>query len=183
MLVSTASAEASEGTIELSSTTGENYRCFANSVLMPDQKYTILMSCRDLIYPVDGGVYVYALWANPASGGNPVHLGPLDIGKKEFRSDVSFSSLFVTTENPGYRTPAGRVVMRGNVHPVDFLDNPSVVISQPAEESSVTPTPYPNTNLSAKDRLLLGLRRAGIVALIALVALIGLIFVITRSRG
>ncbi len=177
-----------EGITELRSTTGESYRCYATSILMQDQNFTILVSCRDLIYPAGKTVFSYVLWAQPVEGGNPRKLGELGFGRLSAKMNEPFSSLFVTTEqNPGGK-PTGPTVMRGNVSPIGFLDRPttptptsiSSTTGSPQITGEITPTPQA---LSTSQKLSTALRRAGLAAFIALLALIGLVFAITRARG
>lgn len=190
-VLTTTNVKASEGLIELRSTTGESYRCFAASIGAGGQ-FRVPITCRDLIYPIEPGINHYVLWANRVDGGNNIKFGRLEFGQKNFNTNQSFSSMFVTAERNGdVRQPEGRVVMQGNVQPITFLDRPT------------TPTPVPETQtideeagngeavdkdeiveeLTTRDKLITGLKRAGIVAFFALIALVGLIFVITRSRG
>ncbi len=188
--LATKTARGSDGTFEMRSTQGTDSRCYASSLLMQDWNYTILVSCRDLIYPAENGITNYVLWAEPTDGSGLLNLGQLGYGKITFRSNKAFSSLFVTPEgNPGVREPTGSVVMRGVLNPVTFLDRPTP--PTPTIEGKEGETKDEGTevatgetkNLSTKEKLFLALRRAGIAALIALVALIGLIFVVTRARG
>lgn len=176
---------ASEGLIELRSTTSENYKCFAASLQMQSQEYKIPTTCRNLIYPIDSTIFHYITWATPLDGGPAVRLGALGLGKVEFRTRIPFSELFVTTERVGgTKTPQGDVVMRGSVEPIDFLQTEFEPTPTPEEiDGQPIPTPEEERKLSTRDRLVLGLKRAGIISLVALVALIGLIFVITRSKG
>jgi hypothetical protein len=171
---------ASEGLIELRSTTGEDYRCHASSYNIGGV-FRIPTSCRDLIYPAGPNIFTYVVWANPRAGGNPVKLGSLGFGTAEFKTKTAFTDLFVTTESSGkVKTPTGRVVMRGSVQQITFLERPT------------TPTPVPEgeemeekvemQKLSTRERLILGLRRAGLAVLLALVTVIGLVFVLTRAR-
>lgn len=175
------SAWALEGTAELTSTTGASSRCFVSSVLMKNSNYQVLVSCRDLIYPPEANLFAYILWANPAKEGNPIKLGELGVGKAEFTTNKAFASLFVTSEVDGRtRSPSENIIMRGSVEAISFLEKTEEVKPQPPTEEvkpEATPTPSP------KDRLLTGLKRAGLVTFAALVALIGLVFFITRTRG
>lgn len=181
-------AEASDGTFEIRSLTGEPYKCFAASVRMQNLEYRILFTCQNLIYPAGENIYNYIAWATPKEGGNSIKLGALGLGKGEFKTKTPFVSIFITTEsNSKTKTPSGNVVMRGEVQPLIFME----------EETTPTPTLTPEekeekgeeiqeevtSQLSTKDKLILALKRAGIAALFALVALIGVIFVVSRSRG
>lgn len=182
-------SHASEGTIELTSQTDEPYKCYASSLRMQNLEYRIPFSCRNLIYPVDETIFNYVMWANTKDGGKTIKLGALGLGKGEFKTKTPFVTLFVTTERKkDTKTPTGRVVMRGNVQPIEFLES----------EITPTPTPPPDSEESAneeiqeeeikqeittREKLILALKRAGIAALFALVALIGIIFVVSKSRG
>ena len=81
---------ASEGTVELRSTTVEPYRCWAASVRMQNQEYRIPFTCKYLIYPADENIFNYVVWATPKEGGNPIKLGTLGLGKGEFKTKKSF---------------------------------------------------------------------------------------------
>jgi len=110
---------AGEGIVELYSTTGEKYRCFAASVLMEDKQYHLLVSCRDLIYPSDAEILRYVLWSRPKSGQEPVNLGSLVYGKIEATTKSAFDELFVTKETTSKaKEPLGPIVMRGSVKPI-----------------------------------------------------------------
>jgi len=173
---------ASEGIFELSSTTNERYRCFAVSVLTPDNQYHIVVTCRNLIYPPDSDIYKYILWAR--SGKVTTRLGSLGVGKATFNTKDAFNQLFVTLEkNEKVNTPGLKMVMWGDLKRISFLDgsdNATIQPTQVAQQNQVVPT---GTPLTTKDKLLIGLKRSGIIAGAALVGLIGLIFVVTRSRG
>lgn len=181
----TKSAYALEGTAELRSTNKADYRCFASSLQMQDRKYNILVSCRDLIYPAEGQLFSYILWTIPTDGSSAIKLGELGKGKANFKTDIPFSSLFATTEfDNRTNVPEGNVVMTGNLQGISFLDRPTTPTPKPeggeeVEEVQITPLVQ---ELSTRDKLFQGLRRAGIVSFFALAALIGLVFVITRAR-
>ncbi len=175
---------ASEGTVEIRSTTAEDYRCFVVSLLMQNSSYRVIVSCRDLIYPPRPDLFTYIVWTTPLSGKNPIKLGELGIGKASFETRDAFSSLFVTVEqNKGARKPEGQVVMQGTVQSISFLDRPTTPtptekLSEEAEqellEEAVEPT--------AREKFVLALRRAGLVIFLALAATIGLVFILTRPK-
>ncbi len=189
----TKTAKASEGKIELRSTTSEDYKCLAISLRMQNLEYRIPFSCRNLIYPAGENIFNYVMWATPTSGGNTIKLGALGLGKGEFKTKSSFSDLFVTTESKkDVKTPTGSVVMRGNVESWEFLETqtsptptltPAPGEEQPSQESQPEEDQPQKQELSTRQKLVLALQRAGIAALFALVALIGIIFVVSRSRG
>lgn len=186
MLLKPPKALAAEGTVELRSTINESYRCFASFLQTKPNTYTISVSCRDLIYPVGPNLFYYDLWGTPSDGTEPILFGSLGSGRNVYESKKDLVSLFVTTEaKNNLRQPAGKIVMKGNIQKIEFLDNgssqPTPTISEPNDNGQVkelTPTPLPST----KDRLITGFKRAGIISILALIGIIALIFIITRSK-
>jgi hypothetical protein len=179
---------ASEGTFEMESTTRDNFRCFAASLLLENRKYKIIITCRNLIYPPNEELFTYMLWANSAADDKNIKLGSLGIGKATFDTTKPFNRLFVTIEkDKRVRSPSGEIVMSGNLKKLEFLENiqsptPTTEAEGDEVEEEVA-SDEPEQPLSTRDKLLTGLRRAGLIAFFALVALIGLIFVVSRSRG
>ena len=186
LLISKDNVFASEGTFELRSTNQNIYRCFAASLQMQNLVYQVTVSCREIVYPVDETIYSYILWANPIDGSKPVKLGPINLGKAEFSVKVAFASLFITTEqNPGVKDPTGDVVMKGSIKPITFLEKPGTPApsEKPGEEGTTSPEQTTTNQTSVRDRLITGLKRAGLASALALVAILGLVFVLTRPRG
>ena len=130
--------KASEGVIELDNVIGESARCFAVSILMPDYNYRILMSCRDLIYPVGDNVFKYLVYAVPVEGKRDNQLGELGVGKAQFSSRDQFYSLYVVREKGqiGSQKAQQTVVMRGNVSRIKYLDT--------GEQGEIGPTIAPS---------------------------------------
>ena len=181
--LSTKLASASEGTFELKNQVGEDARCYVFSELMPDQRYSMLVSCRDIIYPGGTEVFNYVVWANPLSGGNPVRLGTLDLGKVSFKTDKPFTSLFVTKEiNERPKSPAGSVVMKGNLKTITFLDSKQAADNPSSElgDSEVTPTPTAKANPITNNNVFRILAAGGIVAFLGLFGVILVIFIVSR---
>ncbi len=178
---------ASEGTIELRSTTDEDYRCFVVSVQMQDFKYRVLVSCRNIVYPADDTVFNYILWATGKNDGKLIKFGSLGLGRASFSTGTAFSNMFVTIEKSAKpKEPSNRVVMRGVVEPIGFLQTETSPTPTPEGGEKVeetTDTEQEATVTSTRQRLITGLKRAGLVSLVALVAIVGLVFVIARSRG
>jgi hypothetical protein len=181
---------ANTGYVELRSTNNESYRCYASSLIIPNNKFDVAINCVDLLFPINPPqLTTYMVWANPPTGNKPVKLGDLGKGVARFEVAAPFSSLFITVEaNQNPRNPGAITVMRGNVEPINFLQRatsptPTLEPEDTEEPTKAEEKPNDTTNLSTKDKLLLALRRAGIAALIALIAIVGLIFVVTRSRG
>jgi len=183
--------KASEGTFELESTTRDSFRCFAASLLLENRKYKVIITCRNLIYPPNEELFSYMLWANSASDDKNIKLGSLGIGKATFDTNKSFNRLFVTIEkDKKVRNPSGEIVMTGNLQKLEFLENiqsptptDESIDGEEVDEETQEKQDEPEQPLSTREKLLTGLRRAGLIAFFALVALIGLIFVVSRSRG
>lgn len=181
------SAFSSEGTIELDSTSSEyNFRCYAASIQMMNRSFQIPVTCRQLVYPAGDNVFTYVVWAEPLDGGKPIKLGELGLGRATFKTNKRFSSLYVTTEsNKKTRSPEGPTVMEGFVERIEFLDEMDTfeTIQPEPEFSEIAPTAStPSPTLSSRQRLVTGLKRAGLVIGVALITIIGLVFVLTRSR-
>lgn len=175
-------AHAAEGVVELRSNKGEKNRCFASYILMPNSSYTVLVSCRDLIYPPQPSLFNYIVWATPTDGGNAVRLGELGVGKASFNTRIAFSGLFVTIEqSKSPRTPEGEVVMQGSGQEVEFLDRPTT--PTPTEElAEGEEKEVPLKDLSTRNKILLAFRRAGLVIFLVLATTVALVFVLTRQR-
>jgi len=135
--------EATEGIVELQSTTGERTRCFAVSILMEDYRYRVVVSCRDLIYPSEPDVFNYVLWGAPIEGSGAVKFGELNYGKVEFKVRDAFGGLYVTKERGNPRNPEGEVVMRGNVRLINFLDGSRTPDQTDTFGDEMSPTPTP----------------------------------------
>lgn len=183
-------AIASEGLVELRNRVGEDARCFASSVLMSDQNYTILVSCRDILYPGGTEIFNYVVWATPLGGGNAFRLGTLNLGKVQFRTKTAFANLFVSKEtSPNPSLPTGSIVMQGPVRPIALLvsknlntpttttgtNQPELVSPAPGEETETpVPTSAPRSGVA---KFLTG----GILAVLGIAGIIFLIFVITKK--
>jgi len=176
---------ASEGTVEMRSTTNEDYRCWVASIRMQNQIYSILVGCQNLLYPAGENIYSYVVWATPKEDDKPIKLGQLGYGKAQFQSKTPFSAVYVTTEvNPNVRAPEGPVVMRGQVETIRFLENPTTPTPTPTstKEEEQKKAEETTQGKSLRERFALGLKRAGLAAVLAIVAIIGLVYILTRPR-
>jgi hypothetical protein len=181
---------AAEGMVELRSTTRESYRCYAYYQLLPDQNQTVLVSCRDLVYPTGSSIIYYILWMQPTDGSAPRRLGELGYGSLSARTPIPFGQLFVTTEQvQNTNKPVGPVAMKGSIAPIPFLDRATTGTPTPVITNAGTGTPEPGISAtptegaSTGSKIATAFKRAGLAALLALLALIGLVFAITRSKG
>lgn len=176
--------KASEGIFNVYSTQGQSMRCYASSIQMLDRKYNILVSCRDIVYPAQGEVFSYVMWATPVEGTKPIRLGTLGLGRAFFKTTKAFTSLYVTTEaSKTPKSPSANIVMRGGIEKIPLLERPTT--PTPIPEDQITTSPEDQTDeqkSSSRQRVVTGLRRAGIIIFVVLIAMIGLIFIITRTR-
>lgn len=187
LIIVTKPAAASEGTFDIRNVAGGNARCWAASVLMSNFEYEVLLSCRDLVYPVDNNTFNYVLWASPTDSNRANRLGTLGIGKKTFSIDNSFSELYVTEERSSSpRQPSDRVIMRGSVQPIQILDAPQLSQEpqgQPLEPMATqTPTPTVTTETDQENGGGVSAIRiiAGIVIVVVLLVIV--IALISASR-
>jgi hypothetical protein len=175
-VLSSTKALASEGIVELRNVIGGDSRCFATSVLMPDFQYTILITCRDLIYPVSPEFLSYGVWATPTDGGNPVKLGELSLGKVEFRTKNAFSNIFVTQEHDSsVRTPGGALVMRGSVQQIPLLKDSSQA-KEPESPAPPAVTPFPTQ--APRTGILSNIRGGIIITVISIFLIIVMLILV-----
>lgn len=177
---------ASEGQTVLTNRIGTQATCWIGSVFMQDLYYHLLGTCRNITYPGGAEIVNYIVWATPQSGGAPVWVGDLGLGKVEYRTQNPFSSLFVTVERDrNVRTPSGPIIMQGSIEPFSMLEGKTRATSKPSEvaapqESTDDPlsaTPKPTAApASGIARFLTG----GIIAFLGLFAVIFIIFIVTR---
>jgi hypothetical protein len=186
--ISLKTASASEGIVELRSTTGQNSRCFAVSVYLTDGQYHILVTCRDVIYPADPKVLNYILWATPEDDKKPIRLGKIGVGKLSAQTKSGFSNLFVTKEeNAEIKQPSGPLIMRGDARPISFLEGPL-----PPEEPKETPAAgeegetaeeyQEKTKTPFLGGLVSILKNPAVIPLVALLAILFFLFYIIRRR-
>lgn len=185
------SASASEGVVELQSTTSQGSRCFVSSILTDDFEYKMVVSCRGLIYPPAPDMFSYVLWSVKTENGKTEKIGELGAGKGEFSTDKAFSSLFVTKERDewGARSPSDLIVMRGQVQPIGFLEGPvPAPLVAPEEEGERTTEELQKEKVAtASGGLMAGIRRAVLTFLLVIftvgVAIAATIFTFRRLSG
>lgn len=182
--------QASEGIILMRSLTKENHKCYATSILMQDANYLISVACRNVKYPPNDSILYYILWATPANGGNPIKLTEIDLGRVYVKTRVPFKNMFVTIESdPKTKLPTGKIVMRGDVEKISFLESFNEEEVTPTKNQEVKNSPTTQqTNIikeetNPKDKLFIAVQRAGVAAAIVLVILVGVIFAVSRAKG
>ena len=167
--------KASEGIFELQNVAGEEARCHATSVLMSDQQYHLLVSCRDITYPgakTGTDIFSYVLWGRDIEG-KVTRLGALGVGKVALKAKKPFVMLFVTREQSETpKKPNGETVMSGNLQNINFLDS-GVSEFEEIFIAAPTPTPKPKSGMS-------GLQFAGTIAFAGLFASAFILFLLTR---
>lgn len=177
-------AWASEGNIELRNTTNQDMRCFASSVLMPDFNYSLIISCRGLIYPPATDLFSYVLWSTSATDGKIGKLGELGVGKASFQTATPFSSLFVTQEpNNGVSNPSNRTVMQGSVQSITFLSEPARPPAETPALETLQPQPTATATATRSADFASRLRRAVIIFIVAIfIFVIGAFAVVITLR-
>ena len=172
--------EASEGYVELKSTLGEKSRCYAASVLMRDLNYNIVLSCRDIIYPGNPNEFNYLVWASPKTGGLPIKLGELGVGKAFFRTPIEFTSLYVTREKDvKAASPSQNVALGGVVQPITFLEGTYTPQPTTANQESEGGEKFTPPTPSTQESILASLKKAGLI-FGSVIVLIVLVVIITR---
>lgn len=152
---------ANEGVIELDSARDTNPRCFVMSTLVNrSNTFNLLVTCKNLIYPVEGNGRYYILWSVPEPDPDdnrnndrqneraerPVRIGDIKYGKEMFKTRKPFRELFITIENErAPRTPSSNRIMEGFVDNVEFLENTGI---EGEEETELTPSPSVSPALS-----------------------------------
>lgn len=182
-------AFASEGLFEMRNRIGTDARCFAASVLMQDQQYRVVISCRDILYPGGTEVFSYVVWATPTDGKNAFRLGTLGLGKVEFKTKTAFTNLFVTKEpDDRPKSPTGQLIMDGSRQIISMLDgagatNSGTGTSNKPNELMSEPTPTPTASPAAQaggSNVFRIIAAGGIIAFLALFGIVLVVFVITR---
>jgi hypothetical protein len=132
---------ASEGTIEMKSTVDQPTGCFILSVKTSHNQYSLLGTCRYLIYPPDDQNLYYVLWAKPLEEDKRMNrLTKLDYGKFNTTSRSAFSELIVTKEKSTFiSAPSEEIVLKGTVQPVPLAESDQLITSQ-SENNQVTPS-------------------------------------------
>ena len=112
---------ASEGFIKLENSEAST-RCFVQSAMTGANQFSLVVSCRDLIYPPSEDMIHYGLWAEPLNGGSPAYLGTLGLGRRTAEVKLPFSSLFVTAElSDKPKSPSDRRILFGEVRSIEFI--------------------------------------------------------------
>ena len=187
LIFSPDNVSASRGTIDMRSTNNEDYRCYASSLVMQNNRYDVAINCVNVTFPINPpDISTYVVWADPINGKGPLRLGDLQKGVVRFEVQQPFTRLYITEEaNANVRAPSADVVMSGQVESIDFLERETspTPTTEVSEAEEVEEGEEDTSQLSTREKLMLALRRAGIAAIIALIAIVGLVFVVTRSRG
>ncbi len=142
------SIHANEGQFELQSSLNNDSQCLAYSVEVQTNKYSLLITCRGLVYPpLPPNTNSYILWADGADTKNPTKLTNLLFGKGSAKKDGKFNRLFVTLERGDPKQPTGPTIMSSTIQeftfskPIVSQSDPNVQITGPSTSPIATPTP------------------------------------------
>lgn len=146
------SALASEGTALLTGS-GTDARCYIASVLVDEEAYQVVMSCRNLIVPPAGERLFYRAWARRAAAAEPsdkkptartfgksdyLPLGDITGGKLTNRLREAFTEVLVTSEvESSPREPnLDKILVSAVMAPINFGGG----VSEPGQTLTATPT-------------------------------------------
>lgn len=199
------SAFASEGTAILSGPT--ETRCYLASILIDENRYKILASCRDLTVPPESETLFYRLWAKrlgvaaatPAAAktfvfGRGVYFGLGDItsGKLAADSRDPFDEILITAEketNPS-NPNLDKIILSGSVQPIDYGPDlvgigetlkPTSPLARVTLEPTPSPTPVPGQ--PARRNVVATAFRIFLIVLLIIVAVAIIISVIQRRSA
>jgi hypothetical protein len=162
LLLGAETAWANEGVASLSGP-DTNAQCFSASVLVDEEDYRLVMTCRNLIVPPETERLFYYAWARrvgaePVEGertglagfgrGAFIPLGGITRGKLSARIREAFEEVLITAETVARpREPnLDETVVSGLMQPISFEEVTEVL--QPTPTGGVTrvtvePTPHP----------------------------------------
>lgn len=130
---------ANEGQFFLKSSLDNRAECLATSVEVELNTYTILITCRGVVYPpLPPALDSYILWAEGEEKNNPIFLVDIKFGKGQATVKGRFDRLFVTLERGIPKQPTGPTIMSAPIRPFDF---DRIVREINSNEEYITPTP------------------------------------------
>lgn len=134
-------ALASEGETNLAPVNVNGPACKAFSVFT-DNRYQLMLTCRNLITPYSAEITRYILWVYNSEQKRWLSLGRINQGKLVTSVNFKFEQLQVTAEEGSPREPSDRIVAQGLVQPFNFDAKTAPVIT-------ATPTPTPTSGIGA----------------------------------
>lgn len=203
-LIAAAPAAASEGTAILSGST--TARCFLASVLIDENRYKIVASCRDLTVPPESETLFYRLWAKrlgqsaPTPGaktsafGRGAYLGLGDITSGKLSSDARepFDEILITAEkeaNPS-NPNLDKIILSGSVRPIDYgaagvgeTLKPTSPLARVTLEPTLSPTSPAQAQAKAGKSVVATAFRIFLTVLLIIVAVAVIISVIQRRSA
>lgn len=159
LFIGSKSVLASEGTALLSGSADS--RCFLASVLVDENRYKIVASCRDLTVPPASETLFYRLWgkrlgaAAPTPGAKTsvfgrspyLSLGDITSGKLSSDAREPFDEILVTAEkesNPS-NPNLDKIILSGSIQPIDYGTGvgETLKLTSPLARVTLEPTPSP----------------------------------------
>ena len=192
-VLSPAPAFASEGSALLSGPTAA--RCYFASVLIDENRYKIVASCRDLTVPPESETLFYRLWgkrlgaAAPTPGaktsafgrGPYLSLGDISSGKLASDAREPFDEILITAEKEA--NPASpnldKIILSGSIQPIDYGLKPTSPLARVTLEPTVSPTPPASSGKSVVGTAF----RIFLTVLLIIVAVAVIISVIQRRSA
>jgi hypothetical protein len=203
-LIAVAPAAASEGTAILTGPTAA--RCWFASVLIDEQRYKIVVSCRDLTVPPESETLFYRLWVKrlgfsaPTPGakisafGRSVYLslGDITSGKLAGDSREPFDEIAVTAEkedNPS-RPNLDKVILSGSVQPIDYgaigvgeTLKPTSPLARVTLGPSTTPAGLPSAALARGGRSVVGTAFRIFLTVLLIIVVVAVIISVIQRRS
>lgn len=145
-------------------------RCYFASVLIDENRYKIVASCRDLTVPPESETLFYRIWGKrlgqnaPAPGaktsafGRGAYLGLGDITSGKLSSDARepFDEILVTAEkesNPS-NPNLDKIILSGSIQPIDYGTGVGETLkpTSPLARVTLEPTPPPASPAEASAK-------------------------------
>lgn len=181
---------ASDGVVEMENADGSGARCYAmSSSTNRSSNFQLLITCRNLIYPLEPDSTFYILWADPIdnnTNAKPFRIGDMEFGERTFTVNKAFTSLTITKEKMQQpHEPSSDVVMEGAIKPIAFLEEEPTPTEIPLFEEEPTPKVTPKVAPKPQEK---GGGSSSVVFVIVLIITIVLvvgiiIFIYRKIRG
>lgn len=200
-LIEASPAAASEGTALL--TGSADSRCFFASVLVDENRYKIVASCRNLTVPPESETLFYRLWGKRLGASAPTPgvrasafgrgayfgLGDITSGKLSSDSREPFDEVLITAEkenNPS-NPSLDKIILSGSIQPIDYgtgvgeMLGPTSPLARVTLEPTPTVTPVPGRQ--AQRSVVATAFRIFLTVLLIIVAVAVVISIIQRRSA
>ena len=201
LFITPAAIFASEGAALLSGPTAA--RCYFASVLIDENRYKIIASCRDLTVPPESETLFYRLWAKrlgaaaPPPAGGPgtktsafgrdpyLSLGDITSGKLAGDARDPFDEILITAEkesNPS-NPNLDKIILSGLVQPIDYRLKPTSPLARVTLEPTVSPASPAEASAKAGKTVVATAFCIFVTVLLIIVAVAIIISVIQRRSA